>query len=102
MLLNVTAAGLSDLRGGNDANCTYEGDNNVLQQQTSNWLIQLWSKRHHLSERGLFDTPLQSIGFLLRGDGILGSRFQAKSAQDLVDFDSESVVHTYPAYYTSL
>ena len=50
-------AGLGKLRGDNDANCTYEGDNTVLLQQTSQWLL-------GLTRNGTVESPMGSVGWL--------------------------------------
>lgn len=38
----MKASNLGELRNNHDPCCTYEGDNNVLGQQTSNWLVRQW------------------------------------------------------------
>lgn len=52
-------SGFGSLRDDNDANCTYEGDNNVLMQQSSNWLLSLYKKINIP-----FESPLESVKFL--------------------------------------
>ncbi|KAJ9594894.1 hypothetical protein L9F63_013819 [Diploptera punctata] len=79
----LKASALGDLRNANDANCTYEGENNVLLQQTSNWLLQIWNnlvkkRSKHIS------SPLGSINFLSNVDEILKMKFNAKSAEEAV------------------
>ena len=53
----LAVAGLGKLRGDNDANCTYEGDNTVLLQQTSQWLL-------GLTRNGRVESPMGSVGWL--------------------------------------
>merc|ERR1712181_47053 len=53
----LAVAGLGKLRGDNDANCTYEGDNTVLLQQTSQWLL-------GLTRIGQVESPMGSVGWL--------------------------------------
>lgn len=56
----------------------------MLQQQTSNWLVQLWLKRHNIDAELLFDTPLQSVKFLLDEQRILKQKFKAVSLNELM------------------
>lgn len=65
----LRASGLADLKQDHDANCTYEGDNNVILQQTSNVLI--------AAVRGTKDTVLNvpTLQFLQRRHEILKERY---------------------------
>ncbi|XP_068085337.1 peroxisomal acyl-coenzyme A oxidase 3 isoform X2 [Anabrus simplex] len=77
----LKVSGLGELRNDNDANCTYEGENNVLIQQTSNWLLQLWSR----AKKGVpIKTPLQSADYLSNASEILKTKFAAKTVQEAV------------------
>uniref|UniRef100_A0AAG5D9G9 Acyl-coenzyme A oxidase n=1 Tax=Anopheles atroparvus TaxID=41427 RepID=A0AAG5D9G9_ANOAO len=62
---------IGDLRGNNDPNCTYEGENNVLIQQASNWLLSVrakgWATFAEVS-------PLGSAQFLAHAETLLKRR----------------------------
>lgn len=89
----LKAARLGDLRNDNDANCTYEGENTVLIQQTSNWLVKIWGQL--VEKKGdPCKTPLNSIYFLREADGILGSRFNCSTIEDVLR--PESKYQPYP------
>lgn len=78
----LKAAGIGDLRNDNDANCTFEGENSLLLQQTSNWLITIWSRRHEITEK---DTPLGSLNFLKNCDENLKNSCQWKTLEDIME-----------------
>uniref|UniRef100_A0A8C7VD91 Acyl-coenzyme A oxidase n=1 Tax=Oncorhynchus mykiss TaxID=8022 RepID=A0A8C7VD91_ONCMY len=74
---------LGSIRDDNDPNCTYEGDNNVLLQQTSNYLL---SQLHAKQQDGVrIESPLESVNFLEDFDSILGTRFTATSVEECMD-----------------
>jgi len=87
------------LRNANDANCTYEGDNNVLIQQTSNWLLNIWSNLLN-GDKSCCDTPLGTIQFLKDADTILCEKFKLSRVDEVfthkcklyLDFESFSNV----------
>ncbi|CAK6976507.1 peroxisomal acyl-coenzyme A oxidase 3 [Scomber scombrus] len=74
---------LGDLRNDNDPNCTYEGDNNVLLQQTSNYLLSWLHAKHHDGVR--IESPLHTVDFLDDMHKILGSKFTATTMEQCMD-----------------
>lgn len=86
----LKAAGLGDLRNDNDANCTYEGENSLLLQQASKWLLAVWARRHALKAE---DTPLGTLAFLDNADELLKEKCRWNTPQDLVD--PANLLHAY-------
>ncbi|XP_023062606.1 peroxisomal acyl-coenzyme A oxidase 3 isoform X3 [Piliocolobus tephrosceles] len=74
---------LGVLRDDNDPNCTYEGDNNVLLQQTSNYLLGLLA--HRVQDGACFRSPLKSVDFLDAYPSILDQKFEVSSVADCLD-----------------
>ncbi|KAK9877073.1 hypothetical protein WA026_016102 [Henosepilachna vigintioctopunctata] len=86
----LKAAGIGDLRNNNDANCTYEGENHVLIQQTANWLFKLLP----LIMRGSkITTPLESANFLTNFQNILSSKLIPESVEHLCH--PATLIHIY-------
>lgn len=65
----LKAARFGDLRNDHDANNTYEGDNHVLLQQTSNHLIKLYKEK--VEEGKHIECPFGSFLFINNIDSIL-------------------------------
>ncbi|XP_072232772.1 peroxisomal acyl-coenzyme A oxidase 3 [Leuresthes tenuis] len=74
---------LGDLRDDNDPNCTYEGDNNVLLQQTSNYLLSWLHTKLHDGVR--IESPLHTVDFLDDFQRILESRFTTTTLEECMD-----------------
>ncbi|XP_069704994.1 peroxisomal acyl-coenzyme A oxidase 3 isoform X2 [Periplaneta americana] len=71
----LKASGLGDLRNNFDASVTYEGDNNVLVQQTSNWLLRQWARVLDGSEVA---SPYHTVNFLADSADILKKKFRGQ------------------------
>ena len=76
----LKASRLGELRNNNDPLLTFEGDNNVLIQQTSNNLIAAFDD--FLKTKTVPDTPLQTLKFLERYDLSVNAKFSADNMKD--------------------
>ncbi|ALC39976.1 CG17544, partial [Drosophila busckii] len=74
----LRAAKLGDMRTDHDPLCTYEGDNNVLGQQASNWLLRQWNAKQ-------LETPLGSVKFLEQRQQLLQLKFEQLIKQSPLD-----------------
>ncbi|XP_022658640.1 peroxisomal acyl-coenzyme A oxidase 3-like [Varroa destructor] len=100
----LRSAGLADIRDDHDGNCTYEGDNNVLLQQTSNVLLAAVEG----AKSSLLGVP--SLQFLERRDRILATgRFSTDedtktelSVQDIVQIYEWLVCHLLQRWQLAL
>uniref|UniRef100_A0A8C4R0S0 Acyl-coenzyme A oxidase n=1 Tax=Eptatretus burgeri TaxID=7764 RepID=A0A8C4R0S0_EPTBU len=72
---------LGFLRDTNDPSCTYEGDNNVLLQQTSNFLLSC----HKQLKREKMEFHLCSLDFISDSKYILQERFGATTVEQCLD-----------------
>ncbi|XP_021963097.1 peroxisomal acyl-coenzyme A oxidase 3 [Folsomia candida] len=80
----LKAAGIGRLRDDGDSFLTFEGDNNVLLQQASNWLLNVWvnTKREEMAT----SSPFGAIKFLKNADARLKKKFVFKSREPREDF----------------
>ncbi|XP_031558038.1 peroxisomal acyl-coenzyme A oxidase 3-like [Actinia tenebrosa] len=75
---------LGKLRDDNDPNCTYEGDNNMLLGQTSNYLLSLLELR----QKGQpISSPLHTVDYLSDANQILQQVFSAKTEDECRNLD---------------
>lgn len=88
----LICSGISKLRDDNDAFLTFEGENNVLMQQTSNWLINLWNdpKRDQLVKQ----SKLRSITFLNKAEQRLKKKFRGTNVKILTE-NSKTILESY-------
>ncbi|GLH03761.1 Probable peroxisomal acyl-coenzyme A oxidase 1 [Gryllus bimaculatus] len=80
----LKASGLGDLRNNHDAKVTYEGDNNVLVQQASNWLLRQWRSVNDSENKKEISSPLQTVDFLINAGDILQKKFRGRVKEDVM------------------
>ncbi|XP_055597144.1 peroxisomal acyl-coenzyme A oxidase 3-like [Uranotaenia lowii] len=84
----LKAANLGELRNNHDPSCTYEGDNNVLGQQASNWLLRQW-------KNSKVESPVGSANFIERRESILGNNFESMLKAGCVLESTEFITHCF-------
>ncbi|XP_029043115.1 peroxisomal acyl-coenzyme A oxidase 3 [Osmia bicornis bicornis] len=72
---------LGELRAENDATCTFEGENNVLIQQTSNWLLNQWS---NLLNGKPINSPFGTASFVQDAKDILMQKLSYSNIDEVL------------------
>lgn len=85
----LKVARFGDLRNDNDGNLTYEGENNVLIQQASNWLLRFAKNPEEVATK----SPLHSASFLNHSKEIRKMQFKWNKPECAVK--PESNLFTY-------
>lgn len=83
ILLLVSRFG--EIRADNDANCTYEGENNVIIQQASHWLLTQWT---NVINGQPVPSPLGSADFLVDAEQILNTKFNQSTVENTLKPES--------------
>lgn len=79
----LKASQLGELRNDNDANCTYEGENNVLVQQASNWLLNTRKKGGYKAFKEA--SPFGSADFLADFDQLIKNKFAFTTTEQVME-----------------
>jgi acyl-CoA oxidase len=81
-LIYFLAAALGEMRSNHDPRVTFEGDNTVLLQQTTNWLLRQESEADDFS---FF--PLTCVRYLADADKILTRKFTGTKLDDVISHE---------------
>jgi len=71
----LKASQFGKLRDDHDANNTYEGDNNVILQQTSNWLLKIYEEKR--DQNKTISSPYGSVNFIDNYELILRTKMKS-------------------------
>lgn len=74
----LKAANIGELRNNHDPTVTYEGDNNVLGQQASNWLLRQWNDK--------VESPFGTAKFINNRKDILENSY--KKCEKLMKYEA--------------
>ncbi|XP_051170141.1 peroxisomal acyl-coenzyme A oxidase 3-like [Leptopilina boulardi] len=92
----LKASRLGEMRASNDPSATYEGENTVLIQQASNWLLNQWDN----FKRGKgISSPLETAGFLKTAVYILSQKFHATTVEETLKLDNLLIMHKWLTCY---
>ncbi|XP_043467966.1 peroxisomal acyl-coenzyme A oxidase 3-like [Leptopilina heterotoma] len=88
----LKASRLGEMKAEIDATCTYEGENNVLIQQTSNWLLNQWE---NVLKGNEIVSPLNTVKFLEKADQILSLKFNCNNVEETMKIENLLIIYKW-------